>query len=182
MMLSVNVMITGDKTMTSIYKVMTRVLVMFSVTALTSLSNIAMANEGGGSGEHCCKHHEWGGEHYEHHFQKLVEKLGLTDAQQAQAKAIFEANKPIVKPLKEKLYAEKKSLHALMHADKFDEAAIRAQSAKVAAIYADLNVNKAKVCAQFRAILTPAQVATLKALYEEHKKKCEAEWAGPAKK
>lgn len=147
---------------------------MFSVAALTSFSGIALANEGGGSGEHCGKHHEWGAEHYEHHFQKLVEKLGLTDAQQAQAKAIFEANKPIVRPLKESLHAEKKNLHALMHADKFDEAAIRAESAKIAAIYADLNVNKAKVGVQFRAILTPAQLATLKALHEEHKKKCEA--------
>ena len=159
--------------MTRIYKIMTRVLVMFSVAALTSFSNIALANEGGWSGGHCCKHQEWGGEHYQHHFQKLVEKLGLTDAQQAQAKAIFEANKSVVTPLKESLNAEKKNLHELMHSGKFDEAAIRAESAKVAAIYADLNVNKAKVCAQFRAILTPAQVVTLKALHEEHKKKCE---------
>ena len=159
--------------MTRIYKIMTRVLVMFSVAALTSFSNNALANEGGWSGGHCCKHQEWGGEHYQHHFQKLVEKLGLTDAQQAQAKVIFEANKPIVTPLKESLYAEKKNLHELMLSGKFDEAAIRAESAKVAAIYADLNVNKAKVCAQFRAILTPDQLATLKALHEEHKKKCE---------
>jgi protein CpxP len=167
--------------MTRIYRIMTRVLVMFSVAALTSFSNIALANEGGWGGEHCCKHQEWGGEHHQHHFQKLVEKLGLTDAQQAQAKAIFEAHKLAAKPLKESLYAEKKSLHDLMHTGKFDEAAIRAESAKIAAIYADLNVNKAKVCAQFRAILTPDQLATLKALHEEHKKKCEMKPATPTK-
>jgi protein CpxP len=166
--------------MTSIYKIMTRALVMFSVLALAPFATVAVANEDGGAGEHCCKKHEWGAEHYEHHFKKLVEKLGLTDAQQAQAKAIFEANKPVVKPLKESLHAEKKNLHALMHADKFDEAALRAQSAKLAAIYADLVVNKAKVCSQFRAILTPAQVTTLKALHEEHKKKCEAKPTAPA--
>ena len=171
---------TEDKTMTRIYKILTRVLVMFSVVALTPFANIALANEGGGGGAHCCKHHEWGAEHYEHHFKKLVEKLGLTDAQQAQAKAIFEANKAIVKPLKESLHAEKKILHTLMHADKFDEAALRAQSAKLAAIYTDLVVNKAKVCSQFRAILTPAKAATLKALHEEHKKKCEAKPDTPA--
>src|SRR6185369_629393 len=171
---------TEDKAMTRIYKILTRVLVMFSVVALTPFTNIALANEGGGGGEHCCKHHEWGAEHYEHHFKKLVEKLGLTDAQQAQAKALFEANKAIVKPWKESLHAEKKILHSVMHADKFDEAALRAQSAKLAAIYADLVVKKAKVCSQFRAILTPAQAATLKALHEEHKKKCEAKPATPA--
>src|SRR6185369_10597911 len=128
---------TEDKTMTRIYKILTRVLVMFSVIALAPFANIALAGEGGGGGGHCCKHHEWGAEHYEHHYKMLVEKLGLTEAQQAQAKAIFEASKPVVKPLKESLHAEKKNLHALMHADKFDEAAIRAQSAKLAAIYAD---------------------------------------------
>ena len=171
---------TEDRTMTRIYLIMTRALVMFGVVAFTSFSNIAMANEGGEGGEHYSKHHEWGAEHYEHHFKKLVEKLGLTKAQQAQAKAIFEANKPIVKPLKESLCAEKKKLHELMHADKFDEAAIRAQSAKLAPIYTDLIVNKAKVSSQFRAILTPAQVATLKALHEEHKKKCESKPEKPA--
>jgi len=164
--------------MTRIYKILTRVLVMFSVVAIAPFANIALANEGGGGGEHCCKH-QWGAEHYEHHFKKIVEKLGLTDAQQAQAKAIFEANKAIVAPLKEKLHAEKKTLHELMHADKYDEAALRAQSAKLAPIYTDLVVNKAKACSQFRAILTPAQVAALKALYEEHKKKCEAKPAAP---
>ncbi len=169
----------GDKTMTRIYRILTRVLVMFGVVALTPFANFALADEGGGGGEQCCKQHEWGAEHYEHHFKKLVEKLGLTDAQQVQAKALFEANKPIVKPLKESLHAEKKYLHELMQSDKFDEAAIRAQSAKLAAIYADLVVNKAKVCSQFRAILKPAQVATLKALHEEHKKKCESKPATP---
>ena len=156
---------------------------MFSVVALNPFANIALANEGEGGEHHCCKHHEWGAEHYEHHFKKLVEKLGLTADQQAKAKAIFEENKLIIKPWKEALHAEKKNLHALMHADKFDEAAIRAQAAKLAPIYTDLAVNKAKVCAQFRAILTPAQAATLKALHEEHKKKCEAKpgEAKPAK-
>jgi len=145
---------------------------MVSIAALMPFTGMALANEGGSGGEYGYKQHEWGAEHFEKHFNKIVEKLGLTDAQQTQAKAIFEANKPLVKPLKERLHAEKKTLHEVMHGDKFDEAAIRAQSAKVAAVYADLNVNKAKVCADFRAILTPAQVTTLKAWYEEHMKKC----------
>ena len=146
-------------------------VVMLGVATLMSFTGMALANEGGRGGEYGYKY-EWGGEHFEKHFNKLAKKLGLTDAQKAQAKAIFEANKPLVKPLKEKLYAEKKALHEVMHGDKYDEAAIRAQSAKVAAVYADLNVNKAKVCADFRAILTPDQAKNLKALYEEHMKKC----------
>jgi protein CpxP len=146
--------------------------VAISLGALISFTGLSLANEGGWGGESGYKQHEWGAEHFEKHFDKIVKKLGLTNEQQAKAKAIFEANKPLVKELKEKLYAEKKTLHEVMHADKFDEAAIRAESAKVAAIYADLNVNKAKVCADFRAILTPDQAKTLKAWYEEHMKKC----------
>jgi protein CpxP len=145
--------------------------VAISVGALFSFAGFSLANEGGWGGEHGYKH-EWGAEHFEKHFDKIVKKLGLTDEQQTKAKALFEANKPVVKELKEKLHAEKKTLHEVMHADKFDEAAIRAESAKVAAIYADLNVNKAKVCADFRALLTPDQAKALKAWYEEHMKKC----------
>src|SRR6185369_765024 len=159
--------------MRCIYRTLIMSAVMLGVAALMSFTGMALANEVGHGGEYGYKH-EWGAEHFEKHFKKLVKKLGLTEAQQAQAKAIFEANKPLVKPLKEKLYAEKKALHEVMHGDKYDEAAIRAQSAKVAAVYADLNVNKAKVCADFRAILTPAQVTTLKAWYEEHMKKCKS--------
>jgi len=156
-----------------IFRTLVMSVVMLGIGALMPFADMALANEGSRGGEYGYKH-EWGAEHFEKHFKKLVKKLGLTEAQQAQAKAIFEANKPLVKPLKEKLYAEKKALHEVMHGDKYDEAAIRAQSAKVAAVYADLNVNKAKVCADFRAILTPAQATTLKALYEEHMKKCKA--------
>lgn len=157
--------------MRCIFRTLVISAVMLGIGALMPFAGMALANEGGRGGE-CGYKHEWGAEHFEKHFNKLVEKLGLTDAQQVKAKAIFEANKPLVKELKEKLYAEKKTLHEVMHADKFDEAAIRAESAKVAAIYADLNVNKAKVCADFRAILTPDQAKILKALYEEHMKKC----------
>jgi periplasmic protein CpxP/Spy len=156
--------------MRCIFRTLVMSAVMLGIGALLPFSGVVLAGEGSHGGEYGYKH-EWGAEHFEKHFNKLVEKLGLTGAQQAKAKAIFEANKPLVKELKEKLYAEKKTLHEVMHADKYDEAAIRAQSAKVAAVYADLNVNKAKVCADFRAILTPAQATTLKALYEEHMKK-----------
>jgi Spy/CpxP family protein refolding chaperone len=63
----------------------------------------------------------------------------------------------------------------LIHADAFDEAAIRAETAKIAGIQADLNVNRAKVEGQFRSILTPSQVAILKTLPQ----KCQGKGAAP---
>ena len=47
-------------------------------------------------------------------------------------------------------------------------------SAGGAGIQADLNVNRAKVGAQFRAILTPAQLATLKTVRQKRGHKADA--------
>ena len=129
---------------------MAKVVVMVCLTALTAFAGIAQANGDFGGGRH--------------HFKKISEKLALTDAQKTQAKAIFQANRTVVKPLFESLRTEHKALQALIHADAVDEAAIRAESAKIALIQADLNVNRATAGVQFRAILTPAQLAILKTL------------------
>ena len=146
-------------------KRMVRVVVMLSIAALTAFAGIAQANEGGWGGG--CR-----GNHQHHNFRKLAKKLALTDAQKSQVKTIFQGNKVVVKPIFASLHAEQKKLHALMHADPLDDAAvaaIRAETATIAGIQGDLNVNRAKVGAQFRAILTPAQLATLKTM---HQKRC----------
>ena len=133
-------------------KCMARVLVVFCIAALTAIASIAQAREGGCDG---------GGRHYRHFIFK---KLDLTDAQKAQAKAIFQANRTVVKPIFASLRKERKTLQSLIHADTVDETAIRAETATIAGIQANLNVSRANVGVQFRAILTPAQLTTLKAL------------------
>jgi protein CpxP len=147
-------------------KGMARIAVMICVAVLTAFAGMALADDGGWSGEHF-------GKHQQHNFRKFAKKLGLTEAQKAQTKEIFKANKEVVKPLFTSLRAERKNLQALIHADTIDEAAIRAETAKMAGIQADLNVNRAKVSAQFRAILTPEQLAILKTLKQQHHKKGE---------
>jgi protein CpxP len=122
---------------------------------LMTFSTVALAQ-----GEGWGRHH--GNRHHHHCFMKFEKRLGLTEAQKAQAKAIFQANREVVKPLIEGLRMERKNLHALMSADKIDEAAIHAETAKLAEIQADLNVNRAKVGAQFRALLTPEQLVKMK--------------------
>ena len=141
---------------------MARIVVMFCVAALTAFAGIAQANEDGWDG-HC-------GMHQKHHFMKIAKKLGLSDAQKAQAKAMFEANREVVKPIVANLRAERKNMTALINADTINEAAIKAESTKIADIMAELNVNRAKMHAQFRAILTPEQLATLKAMHQKHQK------------
>jgi len=143
------------------HKRMAGIAVMVCIAALTAFAGIALAGNGGWGGEHC-------GKHQRHNFKKFDKKLGLTDTQKAQAKAIFQGNKAVVKPIFTSLHAEQKNLQSLIHADTIDEAAIRAETAKIAGIQADLNVNRAKTGAQFRAILTPSQLAILKTLHQKN--------------
>ncbi|MDD5284745.1 MAG: Spy/CpxP family protein refolding chaperone [Desulfuromonadaceae bacterium] len=139
---------------------MAKIVVMVCIGAVAAFAGIAQAKDGGWGAERC-------GKQQRHNFNKFENKLGLTDAQKAEAKAIFQGNKDVVKPIMTSLQAERKNLQSLIHADSIDEAAIRAESAKIAEIQADLNVNRAKSAAEFRAILTPAQLAILKTLQQK---------------
>jgi Spy/CpxP family protein refolding chaperone len=105
----------------------------------------------------------FGGPH-QHGFRNMTERLGLTDAQREQARTIFQTNRTAMAPTLERLRTERQKLRTLLHADTVDEAAIRAETATMSGIMADLNVNRAKTGQQFRAILTPAQLATLRSL------------------
>ena len=143
-------------------KNMAKVVVMSCIAAFMAFASIAQAGDAGWGGG-------YGGNHHHHSFRRLAKKLALTDAQKAQVKVIFQGNKDVVKPIFASLHAEQKKLRTLMHTDPIDDAAvaaIRAETATIAGIQADLNVNRAKVGAQFRAILTSAQLATLKTLHQ----------------
>ena len=148
-------------------KSMAKIVVLFCIAMLTAFASIAQAD---GRGCGC----EQGVKHRQHNFKKIANKLGLTDVQKAQAKVIFQGNKDIVKPIFTSLHTEQNNLRTLIHADTIDVAAIRAQTAKISSIQADLNVNRAKVGVQFRAILTPAQLATMKTMHKKGHPKCDA--------
>lgn len=98
------------------------------------------------------------------HLSKMATELGLTSQQQQALKDVFAQNRPQAASLMKQLKLERRSLRTLIQADVIDEAAIRTQSAKVAAVEADLAVQRAHVAQQMRAILTPEQVQKFKAL------------------
>jgi periplasmic protein CpxP/Spy len=66
---------------------------------------------------------------------------------------------------------ERRALRTLIQADTIDEAAIRAQSAKVAAIEADLAVQRAHSAQDFRKVLTPEQLQKFKAMQDQRDSK-----------
>ncbi|WP_223921654.1 Spy/CpxP family protein refolding chaperone [Geobacter sp. AOG2] len=155
---------------------MAKIVVLLCIGAITAFAGMAQADDGGWDSGHCGNHMK---QRMHHNFKRIAKKLGLTEAQKAQAKAIFQANRDAMKPIFASLRTERKNLQALIHADTIDEAAIRAETAKVAGIQADLNVGKAKAGAQFRAILTPAQLETLKTMHDKRRMK-DAPAAPPA--
>jgi protein CpxP len=122
------------------------------ITALSLAPAGASAFTGDGDGPHA------GGAH----FKRMATALGLSAQQKQDIKAIFQNNRPQIQPLVKQLVAERKALRTLIHADTVDETAIRAQSAKVAAIQADMAVQHALTGQAVRKLLTPEQVQKLK--------------------
>lgn len=116
------------------------------------------------------------------HFKKMAKELQLTQQQKQQLKEIFAKNRPQAEPLMKQMRAERRALRALIQADTIDEPAIRAQSAKVAAVEADLAVQHARVAKEIRAILTPEQIAKEKELQAQRDKKMDERAAQPGKR
>ena len=146
---------------------MVKYIVVFCIVALIAFSSIAQADGGECSIEQSYKKQQ-------HNFKKIANKLGLSDAQKAKAKAIFQANKDVVKPIVASLHTEQIALRTLIHADTVDIPAIRAETTKISSIQEILNIDRAKVGADFRAILTPAQLKTLKNLTKKSQQKADA--------
>ena len=151
-----------------------RPIALFACLAVTAAfgSQIASAESGapvGGPEMGCQEQHT--GHHGHHFFKKMARTLGLSDQQKSQAKALFAANRAQNKPLFVTMMTEKQQLRTLIHSGNADEAAIRAQSAKVAAVQADLAVKRAQAAKQFLALLTPDQVTKLRAMQEKRDQK-----------
>jgi periplasmic protein CpxP/Spy len=156
-------------------------LVVAGLASATALGcNFALADDTAAPaapparGEHRqgCEQGRHAGKHQRgEHFARLAKKLGLSEQQRAQAKTIFQANRAQAKPLFAGLKGERHQLRQLIHSGSADEAAIRAQSAKVAAIEADLAVQRARGAKQLMALLTPDQLAKFKALQAQREQK-----------
>lgn len=105
------------------------------------------------------------------HFKKMAAELGLSAEQSRAIKDIFKKNQPLAAPLIKQLSAERRSLRTLIHAETIDEAAIRSQSAKVAAVEADLAVQRAHGAQEIRKVLSPEQIEKFKVLQEKRDRK-----------
>jgi periplasmic protein CpxP/Spy len=100
----------------------------------------------------------------------IMGRLNLSDAQRDQVKSIVEAHKTDFQAVGERAFAAHRALEAAISADTVDESAIRARSAEVATVEADMAVMRAQIRAEVWQILTPdqqQQAKTLQAAMEQ---------------
>jgi Spy/CpxP family protein refolding chaperone len=97
---------------------------------------------------------------FEHHMLGMMtDYLDLTDAQQAQVKQIFAAEKATVLPLVQQLHQTRLQLRQLEQSSTFDEGKVRAIAGQQAQTMTELTVEKSKVANQIFNLLTPDQKA-----------------------
>jgi Spy/CpxP family protein refolding chaperone len=104
---------------------------------------------------------------------RMVGELDLTEDQQEQFHDLMIAHHEERQGDIEALQTARLALMEQVMADELDEAAIRAASADLAVIEADLNVARAGFMQQVRGILTPEQWEEAKGLFAEHMEKLE---------
>ncbi|MCM0083784.1 Spy/CpxP family protein refolding chaperone [Geomonas sp. Red32] len=125
----------------------------FAETTPAQSPDTTVAQPGHGHQHHGRKE----GHRREMFFKRIAKQLGLSDQQKSQAKAIMQASREENKPLFKAMMDERGKMRDLVLSGNADEAAIRAQSAKVAQAQADLAVKKSQEVAKLRALLTPEQ-------------------------
>ncbi len=99
---------------------------------------------------------------FRHALMQRLTAVGVTDAQKEQIRGIAREFRPAMKPLRQQLVQERRALRKAIHSTPVNEAAIRAQSARVAQIEADVAVKRAYISERVQSILTPEQIAKLK--------------------
>lgn len=97
-------------------------------------------------------------------WAELSSVLNLTDNQKAQVKALFEAQRPAMKPLIDNLRTARATLRAAVHSSPFDASAVRTAAQNVGLAQAEITVARASLRSQITALLTPDQQSLLQKL------------------
>jgi Spy/CpxP family protein refolding chaperone len=100
-----------------------------------------------------------------------VHKLDLTDAQQAQVKAIMTKEKPALQPLMLQVAQGHSQLRDLVMSGNFDEAKARELASQQTQIMTELTVQHARIASEMVQILTPEQKTKLNALINQHEQR-----------
>jgi Spy/CpxP family protein refolding chaperone len=94
-------------------------------------------------------------------FERIRERLDLTDDQVAQIKAQIQPEREALKDMIARLREAKAQLRQSIHSSDANDAAIRTTAAKVAEVEADLAVERHKLYGKINPILTAEQRAKI---------------------
>lgn len=102
------------------------------------------------------------------HFEERMAKiLKLTEAQQTQIKALLDAEREQIEPLREKMHESRDKIKQAADATVFDEAAVRAVAVAQSQIEVELIVTHSRTRNKVNALLTPEQRELLSNLRPE---------------
>jgi periplasmic protein CpxP/Spy len=90
-------------------------------------------------------------------LQRIAEKLNLTEDQKSQIKTILRDDKDTLATLLGQLHDARKNLRSAIQAGDANETSVRAASAKVASVEADLAVERMKLYGKIAPVLTDEQ-------------------------
>ncbi len=90
-------------------------------------------------------------------MRRVAARLHVTDDQKLAALGVLRNHQAALKPLVDQLIKERFALRKTLEASSVDEAAVRAGSARVAAVEAEVAVQKAYLFHDLRAVATPDQ-------------------------
>lgn len=104
---------------------------------------------------------------FPHHMdiEKHLDQLGVTEEQKTAAAEILKAYGERSHEKVEALLSAKMELFEQIHADEFNEAAIREASRKAAALEEEVHVIAGKIVRDLRGLLTPEQLERLKEMH-----------------
>jgi len=100
-----------------------------------------------------------------------VHKLDLTDAQQAQVKAIMAKEKPALQPLLQQVAQGHSQLRDLVMSGTFDEAKTRELASQQTQTMTELTVQYARIGSEMVQVLTPDQKTKLNMLINQHEQR-----------
>lgn len=104
-----------------------------------------------------------------HRLEHLALRLELSDGQREALKELFTDRFEAGFEARQGMFEARKALHDQIHADTFDEAAVREAAEAVAALEVERAVERAQQVQKMRQILTPEQLAELEEMRDERK-------------
>jgi Spy/CpxP family protein refolding chaperone len=95
-------------------------------------------------------------------LQRMTQRLDLTPQQVEEIRGILKAHQAELESEVAAIKAAREKMFDTIHADSFDEAAIRSASAKVGSAESELAVTRGEIAHEIRGVLTPEQQAEAK--------------------